>query len=218
MMITFSGVDGAGKTTLIAELAQELELRGRSVTRFTMYEDVGLYSAIRRFRRKRLRLPKDAKPLGDTIKHQGVRRTLQAARRVLHGNLVSSLLLPLDLFLFVFRRWRVASATDVLILDRYFYDAVVELRADTAWWGKVFLRLLPAPDVAVFVDVEPAVAFARKGEHGVAELARRQHAYRRLFSRLPHGVTIRNESLEPATRQLFDTVFDRLPRHARPAA
>ena len=219
MVITFSGLDGAGKTTLIAELTRELESRGRSVTRFTKYEDVGLYSAIRRLRRKRGWLPRDGlAPRCDTVKSPVIRRVLQTVRRFLHGRLVTGLLLPLDLWLFVLRRQRVASTSDVLILDRYFYDSLIELRSESTWWGKAFLRVLPAPDISVFVDIEPTVAFARKGEHGVPELARRERAYRLLFSRLPHGVTIRNESLDVAKQQLFAAVFDTLASQARPAA
>jgi thymidylate kinase len=218
MLITFSGLDdGAGKTTLIEELAQELVSTGRSVTRFTKYEDVGLYSAIRRFRRRRGWLPRDGMaPRCDTVKSAPLRRTLQTARRFLHGRFVTASLLPLDLSLFTLRRR--ASTSDVLILDRYFYDSLIELRSESTWWGKAFLRLLPAPDLSVFVDIDPAVAFARKGEHGIPELSRREHAYRRLFGRLPHGVTIRNDSLDAAKRQLFAAVFERLRDQARPAA
>jgi thymidylate kinase len=219
MVITFSGLDGAGKTTLIAELTRELELRGRAVTRFTKYEDVGLYSAIRRFRRKRGWLPRDGlAPRCDTVKSPAIRRALQTTRRFLHGRLVSALLLPIDLSLFMIRRHAVASTREVLILDRYFYDSLIELRSESTWWGHAFLQLLPAPDVSVFVDIDPAVAFARKGELGVPELARRERAYRLLFSRLPHGVTIRNESLDVAKQQLFAAVFDSLASQARPAA
>lgn len=152
------------------------------------------------------------------MKSPPIRRALQTTRRFLHGRLVSALLLPLDLSLFMLRRRAVASTSDVLILDRYFYDSLIELRSESTWWGKAFLRLLPAPDISVFVDVEPAVAFGRKGEHGVPELSRRERAYHRLFSRLPHGVTIRNESLDVAKRQLFAAVFERPRTHARPAA
>src|SRR5688572_33403976 len=52
VVITFSGVDGAGKTTLLRELAHTLEVAGRSVTCFHLYEDVGVFSEIRRIRRK----------------------------------------------------------------------------------------------------------------------------------------------------------------------
>jgi hypothetical protein len=60
--------------------------------------------------------------------------------------------------------------------------------------------------------VDPPVAFARKGEYGVPELSRRERAYRDVFSRLPQGVTIRNDSLDVAKRQLFAAVFDTLGR------
>jgi hypothetical protein len=209
MLITFSGLDGAGKTTLIAQLTRELTASGRSVTCFTKHEDIGVFSAIRRFRRRRGLLPRDGlAPRCDTVRWTPLRRTMQAARRFLQGRLVTAVLLPVDLLLFKMRRR--AAACDVLILDRYFYDSFVELRSESTWWARAFLRVLPTPDLSVFVDIDPAVAFARKGEVGVPELSRREAAYRRLFGRLPHGVTIRNDSLEVAKRQLSAAVFARL--------
>src|SRR5436190_2065273 len=41
MLITFSGLDGAGKSSLIAWLKDELERRGRAVTVLHMNRDVG---------------------------------------------------------------------------------------------------------------------------------------------------------------------------------
>jgi hypothetical protein len=53
------------------------------------------------------------------------------------------------------------------------------------------------------------VAFARKGEHDIPELTRRERAYRALFRRLPHGRVIRNGSLEAAREELLTMVFGR---------
>lgn len=217
MVVTFSGLDGAGKTTLISELARALELGGRTVTRLTMYDDVGLYSVIRRIRGAPLDLPKDAAqqpPKAGVPSSDPSRPLLEAALAVLRARFVKTLLLPIDLLLFVAKRFRVARGTDVLLMDRYFYDSLVELRGETAWWGRLFLALLPTPELSVFVDVDPAVAFARKGEYDIPELSRRERAYRQLFARFPHGIVIRNDSLSSAREQLVKTAFDRLTRPA----
>jgi thymidylate kinase len=213
MLITFSGLDGAGKTTLITELARALESSGRSVTRLTMYDDIGLYSVIRRIRGNPADLPKDPEQHRSApreARKRLPRSVLGAALAVLRARFVKRLLLPLDVSFFLMKRARVMRTADVLILDRYFYDSLVELRGEAAWWGRAFLAVLPSPELSVFVDVDPAIAFSRKGEYDVPELSRRERAYRLLFGRLPHGVIIRNDSLSAAKAQLLKTVFDRL--------
>lgn len=217
MLITFSGLDGAGKTTLITELALALESSGRTVTRLTMYDDIGLYSVIRRIRGNPTELPKDPdqqRSVPDGERQRPARPVLQAALGVLRARPLKRLLLPLDLSLFLVKRSRVMRKADVLILDRYFYDSLVELRGEAAWWGRAFLALLPSPELSVFVDVDPGVAFSRKGEYDVPELSRRERAYRLLFGRLPHGIVIRNDSLSAAKEQVLAAVFGRLPCRA----
>lgn len=214
MLITFSGLDGAGKTTLIAQLAHALEASGRSVTRLTMYDDIGLYSVVRRIRGNPSDRPKtDARqpPASAGRPSSSGNPILATILAIVRARFLKSLLLPLDLAFFLVKRSRVLkSQGDVLVLDRYFYDSLVELRAETVWWGRLFLALLPSPEIAVFVDVDPAVAFARKGEYDIPELSRRECAYRLLFGRLPHGVIIRNDSLNVAKEQLLKAVCDRL--------
>lgn len=202
--VTFSGLDGAGKTTLIAELKTALESTGLTVRRVSMYENVGLYSAVRRLRRRRRRLGADESP------PPAFRST--TAQRVIHGTLLTKLLLPVDLALFLLQWRRLRATADVVIFDRYFYDSVIELHAEVRGWGSAVLACVPRPAVSVFVDVEPAVAFARKGEHTVAELARRDQAYRLLFGRLSHGVTVRNDSLEAANRAILSAVMSTTSR------
>ncbi|HEY6854406.1 MAG TPA: hypothetical protein VI139_09160, partial [Gemmatimonadales bacterium] len=50
MLITFSGLDGAGKSTLIGWLKAELERRKRAVTVLHMTDNVGVYAAVRALR------------------------------------------------------------------------------------------------------------------------------------------------------------------------
>ena len=215
MLITFSGLDGSGKTTLIAQLIAALEASGRSVEHYTMYDDIGLYSIIRRMRGAPWDLPKDADQQPAAVASlpkpsSPSRVALHAALKVVRGRATKALLLPFDVSLFVIKRHRVTKRADVMILDRYFYDSIVELRGEESWWARIFLAALPAPELSVFVDVDPAVAFGRKGEYSIPELSRREWAYRWLFGRLPHGVVIRNDSLPEARAQLLKTAFDRL--------
>ena len=190
VLITFSGLDGPARTTLIAELTQELTLRGRSVTRFTNDEDVGFYSAIRRFRRERGWLPRDGlAPRCDTVKSPPIRLALQTARGFLHGRLVSALLLPLDLSLFMLRRCvfdqRCAHPRSLLL--RFTHRAAVGVHV-------VGKGVPAASSGSRYFGVRghrPGGGVREKGRaRDPGALATRTRIYQRLFSRLPHGVTI----------------------------
>src|SRR2546421_11979710 len=50
MLITFSGLDGAGKSTLVRWLQQTLEGQNRRVVVFHMNDHVGVYAYLRRLR------------------------------------------------------------------------------------------------------------------------------------------------------------------------
>lgn len=202
MVVTFSGLDGAGKTTLLTELAQALESGGRSVTRFHWYVDVGLFGVIRRIRRKWVTVLSGN---GSSARCPRVPKQ----RPVLHSRLVTALVLPIDLVVFQWQRWRALHSTEVLVIDRYFYDTLVDMSAVHTWWGRALLRVTPRPDMSVFVDVAPVVAFSRKCEFSVAELARRADVYRTLFHNLSHGTTISNEQLGQARQQLLEAVSGR---------
>jgi thymidylate kinase len=208
MLVTFSGLDGAGKTTLIGMLAGALAAGGRRVTRYSMYENAGVFAAIRHVRRRWAHL-------GETGVPQPAFRS-QAAQDWIHGPVMASVLLPFDAAFFRVQWRRVMRTTDVLIMDRYFYDSLVELRAQRRWWGSAVLATVPKPDLAVLVDVPAPVAFARKGEHDIPELTRRERDYRELFTRIANGIVIRNDSVESASRELLAAVVERLPR--RPLA
>lgn len=201
VIITFSGVDGAGKTTLLRELAHTLEVAGHSVTRFHLYDDVGVFSEIRRIRRKWAALA--------SRQAASERRGVPKSRPLLHSRLVTALLLPFDILLFARQQRRVLNRSEVLVIDRYFYDTLVDMLAADGWWGRILLRLMPRPDISVFVDVAPLVAFGRKGEFSVAELSRRADLYRTLFRGLSHCTIIPNEQLEKAREQLLAAVFSR---------
>jgi len=99
----------------------------------------------------------------------------------------------------------------VLVMDRYFYDSLADV-ADGRRWAYVrgFLRILPTPDVPVFVDVSPEQAFGRKGEYSIAYLARRRALYRSIFDRVERCLVLKNDDLDLAFRELEEAVMQRM--------
>ena len=90
-----------------------------------------------------------------------------------------------------------------VICDRYALDMVVDGMASLHDWpgrtrlGFQLLRLLPKPNFAFFMDIEPEVAFKRKPDlPGLGDYVERLRLYRELSG--PWGVERVNARLVPA--------------------
>ncbi|HYL22437.1 MAG TPA: hypothetical protein VEU74_11795 [Gemmatimonadales bacterium] len=227
MVITFSGLDGAGKSTLIDWLEGELERRHRPVTVLHMADDVGVYAGLRAARDSLQRLfgtrgerdgagangrasrPRWAGPpparslvgLADRIRHA-----------ILWSKPVRRVLYPVDLLIFLMIRFYVATIRGrILLTDRYFYDTLVDVADDGRWyWVRLLERLTPAPDMPVFLDVSPEESYARKGEYSVAYLTRRSAAYRHIAPLIPSAVVLPNVNLDDTRRALARAISERL--------
>ena len=227
MLITFSGLDGAGKSTLIAFLQHELECANRPTVVFHMNDHVGLYAYLRMARNSfggGSPNPAPAEWTGARAREAaetGVRHSLpQRVRRAcvrLRNRLVWSkrlrrLLYPLDLLVFLgYRAYVEQLRGRVLVMDRYFYDTLVDVADGRRWrWLRMLEQLTPTPDLALYLDIEPETAFARKGEYTVEYLRRRRQLYRTVFPWVPSHVSLPATDLETAQATLRRVVMARL--------
>jgi len=214
MLITFSGLDGSGKSTLIAWLRGELERANQAVTVLHMTHDVGVYGCLRRVRDAVTRPRPGERPTPSGAPAPGGRRSLARRMRdaVVWSKLLRRALYPVDLVLFVAVRFVVEHLQRrILVTDRYFYDTLVDV-ADRGpgRWVRLLERLTPAPDLAVFLDVGPAESYARKGEYSVPYLARRSASYRAVAPLVPSALVLPNDDLAATRRELRRAVWERL--------
>ncbi len=223
MLITFSGLDGAGKTTLIDKLSDMLRLRGYRVAVLTMYDHVGVYALVRYLRHlsSRLRgwvakmLPhQQVHPVGlaGQSKDGGPGLATRLILRVARAAVMRRIVLVIDLCLFPFYRlyfekWR----RRILILDRYFYDSLADVADGRHWFYiRLFLRFVPRPDLPVSVDICPRKAFARKGEYSVEYLTRRRGFYGEIFGGVDRPLVFVNDELDASLSHLETALKERM--------
>ena len=115
---------------------------------------------------------------------------------------------PIDLLIFALYRLHLEKVRNrVLLMDRYFYDTLVDLSSDGPRAVHRLLQVVtPTPDVPVLLYVTPERAFERKGEFSLDYLQRRWIAYQSVFSRVPACVALRNANLELAQATLWQVV------------
>lgn len=215
MLITFSGLDGAGKSTLISYLKEELAKRGRESTVLTMYDHVGLYATVRRVRDtfRRVLGPSLGEKMSTDPDRLGGRKNADGlALLVVRSPLVKQIAHVFDLLLLIgCRIYTELILGRVLILDRYFYDSLADIAGGPSSWIYIrwFLRFTPRPRVPLFIDVAPEIAFGRKQEYSVEYLRRRRDTYLRIFQLARHPVVVlENSDLEQTRRQLIALIAD----------
>lgn len=225
MLITLSGLDGAGKSTLAGALKSSLERDGTPAVIFHMNKDVGLYAYLRSIRdaikdkggtARRVRpveLAPALKPGPGRLK----RALLETRRRIIWNKSLRKWVDLGDLALFLAYRLFIEKIRGrVLIMDRYFYDRLAD-QADGRHWKYLrrFAGMTPVPDLPVLVEVTPEEAFGRKGEYSIESMTQRRASYREIFSWVPGAVVLPNDKLETAVETLKQLVRSRMDQPRR---
>lgn len=222
MLITISGLDGSGKSTLIADLKESLERQHRKVAVSHMNYDVGLYSLVRSLARKTSTSGSNDNGLEnhaprELARESHVKSGMARLRYKLAWNKSLRLLVyPLDVIFFLAYRVYVEQVRQqVLIMDRYFYDTVVDLTgAQETLRTRLLSWLTPTPNLSIYLDCDPETAFVRKQEYSVDYLKHRRHSYLKLISALPRMLVVSTDQDLEATRLSFAiAVRERMVAH-----
>lgn len=177
LLVSFSGIDGAGKTTQIDNLVSWLEQAGLRVRLVAFWDDV---ATLRRLRENTGHaLFKGEKGIGSPDKPVNRRdKNVQSWYMVP----IRMGLSALDAFglMRVISRIRRKDDADVVIFDRYLYDQVANLdvrRNIAGAYARFLLKLIPHPDVAYLLDADPVLARARKPEYPLDFLVANRERY-----------------------------------------
>jgi len=179
LLITFSGVDGAGKSTSIASLKAWLANGGTRVRIVTFWDNVVV---LRRFR-ERITTAWFRGEKGIGAPDKPIRRKDKNLRPwyATLGRCVLYLFDALHLSMFV--KTMRTSKVDVLIFDRYIYDQLASLPIEQKaiqMYARLLVKLVPRPNIAYLLDADPDSAFARKPEYPLDFLREYRCSYLRL--------------------------------------
>ena len=179
MLVSFSGLDGSGKTTQIAHAREVLLRRGRRVTLLTFWDDVVVGKNYREeFVHRVYGSEKGVGSPERPVERQdkNVRAWyLTIARHALY------LVDAVNLRRVIRRTWR--RGADVILIDRYVYDELANLPLDNRL-SQAFIHfvnwLVPRPQLALLLDADPEAARARKPEYPLEFMRKCRRAYFRL--------------------------------------
>ena len=209
MLITFSGLDGSGKSTLVDYLKESLEREDRKVAVSHMNYDVGLYSALRYVAKKTL--ARKSESVSHAPREQAFDGKFKSRAARLRYNLVWNkglriLIYPVDIAIFVLYRFYVEKVNrQVLIMDRYFYDTLVDVTGASRSLRFRFLSwLTPRPTLPLYLDITAERAFERKVEYSVDYLNRRRLSYQKLLAAVPEVLVLSTNYDLDATRMHVD--------------
>jgi thymidylate kinase len=213
-IVSFSGIDGAGKSTQICALESWLHEIGLNTRLVTFWDDVVVGSTFRE-------LMSHAAFNGD----RGIGSPEKPLERR-DKNVTSWPMTIARYFLYfadalnlrrIARTARKGSA-DVVIFDRYIYDELANLplhKPIARFFIRFMQKLVPAPDIAYVIDADPAVARARKPEYPLQFLLRNREAYLALARMTGDISVIAPGSVEEAQARVKE-VFLRAARSESP--
>ena len=214
LLISFSGMDGSGKSTQIENLRSALQASGLNVRLLAFWDNVVVgvryrEGFVHKVYKSERGIGAPGKPVNRRDKNmRGWHLTL--ARHFLY------FLDAVNLRRIVARERKFGA--DVIILDRYIYDELSNLNLANPL-SRAFVRFVhafvPTPDVAYLLDADPEKAYERKPEYPVEFMNKCRRAYFDLANLLGTMTIIPALSLTEAKAAVLRAAQSKLAERGR---
>jgi thymidylate kinase len=210
IFVSFSGMDGAGKSTQIQNLGTRLTDAGLKVSLVTFWDDVARLRQVREVSGHKLF--KGDKGVGSP----------EAPINRRDKNVRSGPMTLVRYFLYLvdaisLRRVvkkALKSDADFIIFDRYAYDELANLSLGNPL-NRLYVRLVmwvvPRPHVSYVLDADPVQARARKPEYPLEFLYFSRASYLRLSELIGGMTVIPPMAVQDVTREVLRYAQEQLP-------
>jgi thymidylate kinase len=209
IVVSFSGIDGSGKSTQIERLRSRLSDAGVRVLLVTFWNDVARLTRFREVTGHALfqgekGVGTPAQPINRRDKN--VRSWYMTAARFF-------LYFVDAISLRVVAGKALKAGVDVVIFDRYLYDELANLTLRSRVsrsYVRLLMMLVPRPDISFLLDADPIEARARKPEYPLDFLYSNRRSYLTL-SQLVGGMRIvAPQPVPDVARQVLCPVLSKL--------
>lgn len=209
LLISFSGMDGSGKSTQIDNLRSALHSSGLSTRLLAFWDNVVVgvkyrEGFVHKVYNSERGIGAPGKPVNRRDKNmRGWHLTL--ARHFLY------LLDALNLCRVIAQERK--RGAEVLILDRYIYDELSNLNLAnplTRIFVCVVHKIASKPDIAYLLDADPVTAYERKPEYPLEFMKKCRRAYFELANLLGAFTIVPGLSLEQAKAAVLRAAEDKL--------
>lgn len=202
--ITFSGVDGSGKSTQLAMLREKLERENWNVAYFHAVQ----FSFAHKLTKKNQELG-----IRNQEKQDSGNSVTKASRFTIFLRKIF-LLIDLIRFRFYYDRLKKENC-DYLLSDRYFYDSIINIEFLSGKSSKpkaLSYRLLAKPDKALYLDIDPETVMSRERmpEQGIDYLRAKTELFKQKISQWNLIVIDANGKKEEVSDSVLKAVSQKL--------
>jgi len=207
--VSFSGIDGAGKSTQIDALSTRLEQDGRRVVLIKFWDDIARLTGLRETTGHKIF--KGDKGIGHP--------SAPINRRDKNVQSWPMTLIRLFIYFLDAVSTRVAvhkalrSEADLVIFDRYMYDEFANLTIRNPAiraYVRIIMTFVPTPDISYLLDADPIGARARKPEYPLEFLHTNRQSYLDLNALLGGMTVIAAMPVQDVKQEVLRHALNRL--------